>query len=122
MSNLSLETGLTLTTGHSVPREDIPDRGRDCEQWTLENDPVMAAIYLRLPVNDKFETWKVKGQEDGVVTDRFGLSVRRTWISRRDGKQFDVLSIVAICDWVSLLSVSSKFLFCIGYGRRADIL
>jgi hypothetical protein len=113
MSNLSLEIGLTITTDPSVPKEDIPDRVRDCEQWTLENDPAMVTVYLRSPVNNKFETWRAKGQEDGVVADRFGFSVRRTWITRGDGKEFDVLSIIAICDWVSLVSASFKFLRCV---------
>jgi Thioesterase-like superfamily len=101
MSNVSLEAGLTLPTDLSVPKVDIPDRKKDCEQWTLENDPVMGEINLRSPVNTKFLTWRVKGAEDGVVTDRFGLSVRRTWICRPEGREFDVLSIVAVCDWVS---------------------
>lgn len=102
MSNISLETGLTLPTDTTIEKEDVPDRELECEQWTLENDPIMEEIYIRSPVNDKFVTWRVKGQRDGVVADRFGLSVRRTWIGRPEQQEFDILSIVAICDWVSL--------------------
>jgi len=57
-------------------------------------------------VNDKFNTWIIKGQREGVVTDKFGLSVRRTWTCRADGRDLDVLSIVAICDWVSFSPMS----------------
>jgi hypothetical protein len=49
-------------------------------------------------VNDKFVTWILKGHKDGVLPD--GLSVKRLWISGPEGKEFDVLSIVAICDLV----------------------
>jgi hypothetical protein len=38
MSNISLESGLSLPIDPSIPKEDIPDRERECEQWTLESD------------------------------------------------------------------------------------
>ncbi|KAE9366745.1 hypothetical protein N431DRAFT_548499 [Stipitochalara longipes BDJ] len=99
MSNISLETGLTLRTEPSVPKEEIPNRETECEQWTLENDPIMEEIYLRAPVNDKLTTWVVKGSQNDGVTDRFGSSVMRTWSCRPGMQEFDILSIVALCDW-----------------------
>ena len=109
MSNISLEAGLTLMTAPSVPKEEIPDRETECEQWTLKNDPVMEELYLKSPVNDKFLSWEVKGQRDGVL-DGFGPSVIRTWICRPGMQEFDIFSIVALCDWVSH-SPSSLLIF-----------
>jgi len=99
MSNISLESGLTLSTPRVIPKEEIPDRETECEQWTLELDPDMEEIYLRSPVNDKITTWEVKGSRSGLV-DRFGSSVMRTWICRADMHELDIMSIIAICDWV----------------------
>jgi hypothetical protein len=36
MSNVSLETGLTLPTDRVIPKEDIPDRERECSNETLK--------------------------------------------------------------------------------------
>ena len=55
MSNVSLETESTLPMDRVIPKEDIPDRERECKQWNFENDPVMEVISLRSPVNGKFK-------------------------------------------------------------------
>jgi hypothetical protein len=75
----------------------------------------MEGISLRLPVNDKFKTWRVKGYQDGVCSDGlFGFSVKRTWICRSEEVVFQNLSIVTSCALVSPLSLPSEFLFCVG--------
>jgi hypothetical protein len=100
MGNLSLGVGLSLPTEPTVKKEDIPNRDRDCKRWTVEDDPVMAEINLRSPVNHKFQNWILKGTKDGMFNDRFGLSVREMWLRRSNGKGFDIMSLVAICDFV----------------------
>jgi len=103
MSNISLETGLTLNTAQAIPKEEIPGRETECEQWTLENDPIMGEFLLRSPVNGKLTTWEVKGSRRGLI-DRFGSSVMRTWVCMTDMREFDILAIIALCDWVRLHS------------------
>lgn len=111
MSNISLEAGLTLPTTPAINKEDIPDRERDCTEWTYEKDPYMREVSKRSPANEKLITWEVSGTKDGVVADRFGFSVKRSWISMRDGLDFDIMSIVAVCDWVGPCFPSLKWPF-----------
>ena len=119
MSNGSLETGCTLPTDRVIPKEDIPDRERECKQWNFENDSVMEEISLRSPVNDKFKTWRVKGCQGGVCgEDLFGFSVQRAWICRPEEREFNILSIIASCDLVSPPPLPSVFLLCV--GEEAD--
>ena len=101
MGNLALERGITLILPPTLAKEHIPDREKDCFCWTLEKDPDMVDIHDHAPVGSKFETWYVNGFNDGMMNDRFGLSVREKWCSRADGKDFDVMALVALCDWVS---------------------
>lgn len=101
MGNLALERGVTLKLPPTLERGDIPDREKKCFCLTLENDPDMADMADHAPVGGKFETWYVNGFKDGMMNDRFGLSVREKWCSRADGKEFDIMALVALCDWVS---------------------
>jgi hypothetical protein len=115
MSNVSLETGSTLPTDHVIPKEDIPDRERECKHWNCENDPVMEVISLRSPANGKFKAWRVEGCQDGVCGGgRFELSVKRRWIYRPEEREFNILSIIASCNLVSPPSLLSEFLFFVG--------
>jgi hypothetical protein len=106
MSNVSLEAGLTLPTTPAINKEDIPDRDRDCAQWAYDTDPDMREVALRAPVNERFLTWRVNGMKEGVNPDRFGFSVWRSWVTRPEKEDFDIMSIVAICDWVRTYSYS----------------
>jgi hypothetical protein len=115
MSNISLETGLTLPTDRVIPKEDIPDRERECKQWNFENDAVMEEISLRSPVKDKFKTWRVKGYQDGVCSDsRFRFSVKGRSIYRPEELEFNISSIIAHYNLVSPPSLPSESLFCVG--------
>jgi len=102
-SNLSIEKGLTLNTTPTFPKEKLPDRETDCEEYKLHE-----LAYKLAPVTTKFEGFKLKGGKDGMLCDKDGLSIRETWIKRCDGFGFDTLSLGQLVD--SVRPIFHKFL------------
>ncbi|KAE8444281.1 hypothetical protein EG329_000688 [Mollisiaceae sp. DMI_Dod_QoI] len=96
--NLSIERGLSIPIPLPFPKDQIPDRKKECvvgehPRWYIDAAPMIA----------KFETWMPKfGDEEKVEAygnPRFGRETREIWLRRRDGKSWDVLSLGLLCDY-----------------------
>jgi acyl-coenzyme A thioesterase PaaI-like protein len=100
--NLATEAGMTIETTPTTPKEEIPDREKDCERFKQP-----AWVLRALSVANKLRTFNVKGGVDGKWSDRHGLGVRECWMGFSDeSTRFDVLSLGLLCDFVRALTPS----------------
>lgn len=95
--NLATEKGMSIETTPAIPRDEMPDRERDCERLRQPGWALRA-----FAVGDKLKTLHVKGGVDGKwVAGPGGLSTRDCWMRFSDEEvRFDVLSLGLLCDFV----------------------
>jgi len=93
--NLATETGLNLPTECALRREDIPDRQRDCEEYSYA-----PRLNQLAPVALKVRQLRAKRHIPSEPGATKSNSIRNTWYTFRDETGFDVLSLGYLTDMV----------------------
>lgn len=93
--NLSTEKGPSLPTVPTIPKEEIPDRERDCVDFV--EDPFIEKV---APAAVKLNGKVVPGGIARTFNDHRGRCFREIWYTFADGTQWDVLSLGYLTDVV----------------------
>lgn len=94
--NLATEKGPSLPTVPTIPKEEIPDREKDCVEFV--EDPFIKKV---APAAAKVEARVVPGGIEQTFSDHRGRSFRELWQKLADGTCWDVLSLGYLTDVVS---------------------
>ena len=94
--NLATEKGPTLPTVPTIPREEIPDREKDCIEHV--DPPYLQEL---APASTKVKSKCLPGGVEETFNNDRGRSCRELWSSIADGSNWDVLSLGYLTDMAS---------------------